>query len=124
MDKPLILVGHIGRTLPAEPRDTANKKAAEAISRPAAKASEEADLSSTRANDAAAVEPDSTRFPIVDTKALRTLAAQYALAGFELSPETGIDGAPRLFAMCRGTGQHLDSIDAARAHLAQMAAHQ
>lgn len=116
MDKPLILVGHIGRTLPAELRDTANKKAAEAISRPAAKASEEAGLSSTRDNDIAVDESIAARFPI-DCKALRTLAAQYALAGFQLSAETGIDGAHRLFAVCHGTGQHLDSIDAARAHL-------
>jgi hypothetical protein len=55
--------------------------------------------------------------PSDDAKALSTLSAMYALQGFELIAETGIDGATHLYAVCRGTGEHLDSLDEARAHL-------
>lgn len=116
MHNSLILVN---RTLPAEHFYSANNKAAKAILPLAAEASEEADLSSTRANDIAVDEPSAINFP-ADYKVLRTLAAQYALADFELLWETGIDAATRLFTVCRGTGDQLDSIDAARARLEQI----
>lgn len=59
-----------------------------------------------------------------DDKAFRTLAAEVALAGYELIDEVGIDGARRLYMVHKGQSHHLDSLDAARAHLAQIADHQ
>lgn len=58
--------------------------------------------------------------PSDDAKALFTLSALYALQGFELIAEIGIDGASRLYAVCRGKRQHLDSLDGARTFLAQI----
>ncbi len=58
-----------------------------------------------------------------DDKAFRTLVAEFALAGSELIDEVGIDGACRLYVVRDGKTEHLGSIDAARAALAQIAAH-
>jgi hypothetical protein len=131
MHKPLTLIGNLGRT-PAEPRDKpiAQKNAAGAIAHAAAKAFKKApredsqqDRSAEAANDRLfSVPPIDVRSAAF--KALRTLAAEYALAGYELIDEVGIDGARRLYAVRDGQTQPLDSIDTARAHLAQIADHQ
>jgi hypothetical protein len=51
-------------------------------------------------------------------------SAESALAGYELIDAVGIDAARRLYMGRNGQAQHLGSIDAVRAHLAQIAAHQ
>lgn len=57
----------------------------------------------------------------MERKCFDTLAAQYALAGFELTLETGLDGVTRLFVLNRGKVQPMDDLDHARALLAQIA---
>lgn len=122
MHKSLLVIGDLGR-IPAEPRDkpTTQKNAAEVHAHLTANASYEASLNHKQEDRS----PDTASALLVSaSKELRTLAARYALAGYELIDEVDIDGARRLYAVHDGKTQHLDSIIAARAHLAQIADHQ
>lgn len=57
---------------------------------------------------------------MADSKAFRTAAAEFAITGRELYAETGVDGVTRLQALYRGKVQMFDSVEAARAYLAQI----
>ena len=56
----------------------------------------------------------------IRTKALSTLTAEFALAGFQLHAELGIDGVTRFYATCCGKVETFISADTARAFLAQI----
>lgn len=55
-----------------------------------------------------------------DSKAFRTAAADFALAGAELHATVGLDGVTRLHAMDRGRVDLLDDLEQAGVYLAQI----
>jgi hypothetical protein len=57
---------------------------------------------------------------LIVSKAFRTLAAEFALAGAELHTEIGLDGATRLHVGSRGKVVKLETLDAARAYLGRI----
>lgn len=57
---------------------------------------------------------------MADSKAFRTTAAEFAISGRELYAETGVDGLTHLHALYRGKVQKFDSVEVARAYLAQI----
>jgi hypothetical protein len=61
-----------------------------------------------------------TNCALADSKAFRSAAAEFALAGVELHAEVCLDGATRLHAIHHGKVVPLDDLQHARVFLAQI----
>lgn len=123
MHKHVILVGTIGRTTAGQPQ---KKNTAETLAAPAAEAAFATAFTEYSRSFAHVVTMGVAGFPHSKpceaevSKAFKTLAALFALAGAELHVETCIDGSDRMYSIHHGKVTPLGCLDHARMFPAQI----